>query len=128
MDTIFLMRDFLNLCKLYNIDVDVYHLVKQRLFIGSIVAFFEGFVSLVALMYEEASCLVKVGHHTGMSYLWTAIFYQAFEPLLHRLRSRLSGLMLPGLPQRPSLVMSPYADDVSVLVRDQRDVHVPGSS
>ena len=35
--------------------------------------------------------------------------------------------MLTGMPQRPPLVVSAYADDVSVLIRSQRDVeHLVG--
>lgn len=37
-------------------------------------------------------------------------------------RSGLSGSLLPGLPQNPRLVVSAYADDVHVFVRDQRHV------
>ena len=32
------------------------------------------------------------------------------------------GILLPGLPQRPPLVLSAYADDINVFIRDQADV------
>ncbi|KAJ3586493.1 hypothetical protein NHX12_012891, partial [Muraenolepis orangiensis] len=52
-----------------------------------------------------------------------ALYSLAIEPLLCRLRSKLSGLSLPascGLECPPTL--SAYADDVSIFVSSQRDV------
>ena len=90
-------------------------------------------MSLLGLLYKEAFCLVKVGG--GLSCpvqvqrgirqgcpISGQLYSLAIEPLLVSLRSRLSGIMLPGLPQRPSLVVSAYADDINVIVRDERDV------
>uniref|UniRef100_A0A8C2X602 Reverse transcriptase domain-containing protein n=1 Tax=Cyclopterus lumpus TaxID=8103 RepID=A0A8C2X602_CYCLU len=149
MDNIFLMRDLLDLCKVYNVDVGVVSLDQEKafdrvdhVFLFSTLRAFgfgEGFVSLLGLMYKEVSCLVKVGGalscpaqvQRGIRQgcpISGQLYSIAIEPLLHRLRSRLSGLMLPGLPQRPSLVVSAYADDVNVFVKDQRDVDVLGST
>ena len=149
MDNIFLMRDLLDLCKLYNIDVGVISLDQEKAFdrvdhgflFSTLRAFGfgEGFVSLLGLMYKEASCLLKVGGALSCPVqvqrgirqgcpISGQLYSIVIEPLLNRLRSRLSGLMLPGLPQRPSLVVSAYADDVNVFVKDQRDVNILGSS
>ncbi|KAJ3587993.1 hypothetical protein NHX12_011587, partial [Muraenolepis orangiensis] len=54
---------------------------------------------------------------------WRPLYSLAIEPLLCRLRSKLSGLSLPascGLECPPTL--SAYADDVSIFVSSQRDV------
>ncbi|KAF7642537.1 hypothetical protein LDENG_00256290 [Lucifuga dentata] len=51
------------------------------------------------------------------------LYSLAIEPLLCRLRDRLSGFSLPGSSQSsPPLVVSAYADDVNILVQNQRDV------
>ncbi|KAJ3605708.1 hypothetical protein NHX12_027752 [Muraenolepis orangiensis] len=52
-----------------------------------------------------------------------ALYSLAIEPLLCRLRNKLSGLSLPascGLERPPTL--SAYADDVSIFVSSQRDI------
>lgn len=46
----------------------------------------------------------------------------AIEPLLCRLRSRLSGLSLLELAQSPPVVVSAYAVDVTVFIQNHRDV------
>ena len=143
MDNIFLMRDLLDVCKLYSIDLAIISLDQEKAFdrfdhgflFSTLRAFGfgEGFVSLLGLLYKEAFCLVKVGG--GLSCpvqvqrgirqgcpISGQLYSLAIEPLLVSLRSRLSGIMLPGLPQRPSLVVSAYADDINVIVRDERDV------
>lgn len=41
----------------------------------------------------------------------------AFEPLLRRLRSRLSGSAQPGTQHNLTLIVSNYADEINVFVR-----------
>ena len=118
MDNIFLMRDLLDVCKLYSIDVGIISLDQEKAFdrvdhgflFSTLRAFGfgEGFVALLGLLDKEAFCLVKVGG--GLSCpvqvqrgirqgcpISGQLYSLAIEPLLNRLRSRLSGLMLPGL-------------------------------
>ncbi|TWW81732.1 Transposon TX1 uncharacterized 82 kDa protein ORF 1 [Takifugu flavidus] len=71
------------------------------------------------------SCPVSVQQKTGMRQgcpISGQLYSLAIEPLLNNLRTRLSGLLLPSLPERPQLVVSAYADDINVFVRDQGDV------
>ncbi len=143
MDNLFLMRDLFDVCKLYNIDIGIISLDQEKAFdrvdhrflfatLRSF-GFGDGFMSLLNLLYKDTFCLLKVGG--GLSCpvqvqrgirqgcpISGLLYSLAIEPLLSRLRSRLSGLMFPGLSQRPSLVISAYADDISVFIRDQRDV------
>lgn len=69
------------------------------------------------------SCSIKVqrGIRQGCS-ISGQLYSLAIELLLAVPRAKLSGVILPGLSHRPQLVMSAYADDISVYVRDQRDV------
>ena len=48
------------------------------------------------------------------------LYALSIEPLLHKLRSSLSGLILPGFSGRH--VLSAYADDVIILLRTQEDI------
>lgn len=46
----------------------------------------------------------------------------AIEPLLAWLRQKLRGFNLPGLSNERSLVVSAYADDGSVFLKDKEDI------
>jgi len=85
--------------------------------------FGEGFISLVGLLYNEVFCVVKVGG--GLSCpvkiqrgirqgcpISGQLYSVAIEPLLHKVRSTLTGILLPGLSHRPPLVVSAYANDL----------------
>ena len=143
MDNLFLMRDLIDVCKLYSFDTGVFSLDQEKAFdrvdhgflFGTLRAFGfgGGFLSLLSLLYTDACFLVKVGG--GLSCpvrvgrgirqgcpISGQLYSLVIEPLLCRLRARLTGLRLPGLPQRPPLVLSAYADDISVLIRNQGDV------
>ena len=122
MDNIFLMRDLLDVCKLYNIDVGVISLDQEKAFdrvdhdflFSTLRAFGfgEGFVSLLGLLYKEAFCLVKVcgglscpvqvqrGIRQGCP-ISGQLYSLAIEPLLSSLRSRLSGLCYRGCLSGP---------------------------
>ena len=143
MDNLFLMRDLVDVCKLYSFDTGVFSLDQEKAFdrvdhgflFGTLRAFGfgGGFLSLLGLLYKDACCLVKVGGalscpvRVGMGIrqgcpISGQLYSLVIEPLLCRLRSRLTGLRLPGLPQRPPLVLSAYADDISVIIRNQGEV------
>ena len=87
----------------------------------------------MGLLYSGAECLVKVGR--GLSRPVPAqrgirqgcpisgqLYSLAFEPLLCRLKSRLSGFSLSGTQHNLPLIVSTYADDLNVFVRDQGDI------
>ncbi|KAG7472947.1 hypothetical protein JOB18_022766 [Solea senegalensis] len=97
------------------------------------------FLSWVQLLYSEACCVLKVGG--GLSRpipvrrgirqgcpISGQLYSITIEPLLRRLRSRLGGLVLAELGQSPPVVVSAYADDVNVFIKDQRDAQELESS
>ena len=71
MDNLFLVRDVFDVCKLYNVDIGILSLDQEKAFdrvdhgflFSTLKAFGfgEGFISWVGLLYEGASCMVKVG-------------------------------------------------------------------
>uniref|UniRef100_A0A3P9LKP2 Reverse transcriptase domain-containing protein n=1 Tax=Oryzias latipes TaxID=8090 RepID=A0A3P9LKP2_ORYLA len=143
MDNLFLVRDLFDVCKHCDTSVGLLSLDQEKAFdrvdhsylFSALRAFGFGefFTSLLALLYKEAFCLVKIGG--GLSRpvmvqrgirqgcpLSGQLYAIAIEPFLHRLRTRLIGLMLPEMSHKPSLVVSAYADDVTVFVRHQADI------
>ena len=55
----------------------------------------------------------------GLSGLLYAI---SIEPLLVMLRARLGTIAAPGIPQAPTVSLTAYADDVTVMLQSQEDV------
>ncbi|KAJ3605666.1 hypothetical protein NHX12_027711 [Muraenolepis orangiensis] len=144
MDNIFFMRDVMDVCRAHGVNVGVVSLDQEKafdrvdhLYLFSALRAYgigEGFLAWVGLLYNGAQCLVKMG--AGLSRpipvqrgirqgcpISGQLYSLAIEPLLCRLRSKLSGLSLPascGLECPPTL--SAYADDISIFVSSQRDV------
>ena len=130
-------------CKLYSFDIGVFSLNQEKAFdrvdhgflFSTLRAFGFGgvFLSLLGLLYTDACCLVKVGGGVSCPVkvrqvrirqgcpISGQLYSLAIEPFLCRLRSKMQGILLPGLPQRPPLVLSAYADDINVFIRDQAD-------
>lgn len=145
MDNLHLMRDIIDICKSCDFSIGLLSLDQEKAFdrvdhtflFSTLKAFGfgEGFISWVQLLYREASVLVKVGGGLSRPISVTRgirqgcpasgqLYSLAVEPLLARLRSRLTGLSLPGLSQSPPLVVSAYADDITVFIRSQGDIGV----
>ena len=145
MDNIFLIRDVLNVCNDYDLDLGVVSLDQQKAFdrldhnylfsVLEAFGFGEGFRSWLGLLYTGATCMVKVGG--GLSRpisvqrgirqgcpLSGQLYSLAIEPLISRLRNRIKGLSLPGMLSSPPLTVTAYADDVNVFIQDQGDVQV----
>uniref|UniRef100_A0A3Q3ERM5 Reverse transcriptase domain-containing protein n=1 Tax=Labrus bergylta TaxID=56723 RepID=A0A3Q3ERM5_9LABR len=144
MDNVFLIRDVIDVCKIYNLNVGIVSLDQEKAFdrvdhsyLFSALRSFgfgDGFVSLVGLLYQDAQCLVKMG--AGLSRpipvrrgirqgcpISGQLYSLAIEPLLCRLRGRLSGLSLPAacsIECPPTI--SAYADDVNIFISNQGDV------
>lgn len=73
------------------------------------------------------SALFKVERGVRQGCALSAMLYAlSIKPLLHRIRSVVSGPTLPGF--NTAHVLSTYADDVIVLVRAQKDVDGVGKS
>ncbi len=50
------------------------------------------------------------------------LYSLAIEPLIHRLRMHLSGLLFPGC--KKVFKLSAYADGIAVLVNEQNDINI----
>uniref|UniRef100_A0A4W6F6F5 Reverse transcriptase domain-containing protein n=1 Tax=Lates calcarifer TaxID=8187 RepID=A0A4W6F6F5_LATCA len=144
MDNIFLIRDVIDVCKCHNVNIGIVSLDQEKAFdrvnhsylFSTLRAFGfgDGFVSWLGLLYCNAQCLVKIG--AGLSRpisvqrgirqgcpISGQLYSLAIEPLLCRLRDRLSGFSLPGsCGFERSLILSAYADDINIFVSNQEDV------
>lgn len=142
MDNLFLLRDIIDICKLYEIDVGIISLDQEKAFdrvdcflFSTLRAFGfgENVISLLGLLYNEVFCVVKVGG--GLSCPVTVkrgirqgspisgqLYAIAIEPLLHKVCFTLTGVILPGVSNHPCLVISAYADDINVFIKNPNDI------
>ncbi len=97
--------------------------------------FGDGFISWVNLLYNEAECMVKIdgglsvpikvkrGIRQGCP-LSGQLYSLVIEPLLCKLRERLTGLHIEGSNNLNDVKLSAYADDVTVIIRNSEDIKV----
>lgn len=52
------------------------------------------------------------------------LYSSVIEPFLNKLRDSLTRFSLPGLSQSPPIVVSAYADDINIFIKNQRDIEV----
>uniref|UniRef100_A0A3Q3B436 Reverse transcriptase domain-containing protein n=1 Tax=Kryptolebias marmoratus TaxID=37003 RepID=A0A3Q3B436_KRYMA len=95
--------------------------------------FSEGLIAKMQVLYSGAESLLKingglcapfrVGRGVRQGCALSGMLYAlSLEPLLQKLRSSIRGLVLPGFSS--NMVLSAYADDVVVFIKDQRDVSI----
>ncbi len=95
--------------------------------------FGDNFISCIKLLYAGASCMIKVAGglslpvniHRGIRQgcpLSGQLYSLVIEPLLCRLRTQLTGLEVNTLNGKHSFKLSAYADDVTVLIKNNSDV------
>ena len=142
-DNLFLIRDVLDISNFQEIDVGVISIDQQKAFdmvhheflFSTLRAFGigQGFMSWVKLLYSRTTCMVKIrgglsrpiqvkrGIRQGCP-LSGMLYNLSIEPLLCRLRSKLTGLCLSGLQQSSPITVSAYADDVTIFIKTQEDI------
>ncbi len=136
MDNLFLLRDAVDLSFKENINMGFLSIDQEKAFARvdhgylfsalSSFGFGERFISWVKLLYRDVSVLVKVGGGLSASVpvkigirqgcpLSGQLNSIAIEPLLRRLRRDLKGFSIPNYFNYNKIVLSAYADDVTVL-------------
>ena len=92
--------------------------------------FGDGFLSWVELLYTGASCMIKAGGGLSVPVLVSRgirqgcplsgqLYSLAVDPFLCLLKKKLSSLQFQG----SSVKLSAYADDISLVIRHEHDVH-----
>lgn len=131
MDNLFLVRDIVDICNGFNVNVGFTALDQEKAFdrvdhnylfnVLKVFGFGETFLNLIQLLYNGASCMVKIGGTLSRPIpilrgirqgcpLSGQLYSLAIEPLLFRLRERLSGFNVPGLSLDSRMSLSAYAD------------------
>ena len=142
LDNLFLIRDVFDLSNMLGFNIGLISLDQEKAFdrvdhnflFAVLKAFGLGdiFSHWIEVLYKDAFCVVKVGGgltrpvpvKRGIRQgcpISGQLYSLAIEPLLAWIRKKVKGLSLPG-PSGGSLVVSAYADDVNVLLRDTADV------
>ncbi|KAI3359137.1 hypothetical protein L3Q82_002592 [Scortum barcoo] len=95
--------------------------------------FSPGFIAKIRVLYCDIASVLKINGGLSAPFrvqrgirqgccLSGMLYSLAIEPLLHKLRNKLSGVYVPGCDV--SFKLSAYADDVVALVNSQKDIDI----
>lgn len=140
-DNIVLIRDLLEIAKLFGLKMGIISIDQEKAFdrveheylwqTMMAFGFTSGFINKIKTLYFDVQSVLKVngvlstpfqvqrGIRQGCA-LSGMLYSLAFEPFLHKLRSVLQGVILPGCNM--PLKLSAYADDLVVMVDNQQDI------
>ncbi|KAJ3588687.1 hypothetical protein NHX12_009541 [Muraenolepis orangiensis] len=142
-DNVHLIRDVLEVSSSLGINTGLISLDQEKAFdrvehsflwkVMEKFGFSAGFIAKIKVLYNKIESVLKFngglcapfrvcrGVRQGCA-LSGMLYALSLEPLLNKIRSKLQGLFLPGL--NGNMVLSVYADDVVVFVRDQKDTDI----
>ncbi|KAJ3587905.1 hypothetical protein NHX12_011500, partial [Muraenolepis orangiensis] len=142
-DNVHLIRDVLEVSSSLDINTGLISLDQEKAFdrvehsflwkVMEKFGFSAGFIAKIKVLYNKIESVLKFngglcapfrvcrGVRQGCA-LSGMLYALSLEPLLSKIRSKLQGLFLPGL--NGNMVLSVYADDVVVFVRDQKDTDI----
>ncbi|KAJ3606743.1 hypothetical protein NHX12_026262 [Muraenolepis orangiensis] len=140
-DNVHLIRDVLEVSSSLDINTGLISLDQEKAFdrvehsflwkVMEKFGFSAGFIAKIKVLYNKIESVLKFngglcapfrvcrGVRQGCA-LSGMLYALSLEPLLSKIRSKLQGLFLPGF--NGNMVLSVYADDVVVFVRDQNDI------
>lgn len=142
MDNLFLTRDVIDMSAFLEVDLGLLSIDKEKAFdrvdhvylFKTLKAFGVGdsFISWVKLLYSGAAVVLKVGGRLSRPVtalrgirqgcpLSGQLYSLSIKPLLNKLRHGLVGLEMEN---KCCVVLSAYADDVTVFIKQQKDVEV----
>ncbi len=143
MDNLHLIRDVVDYAHCKDVSMGLLSLDQEKAFDRvdhgflfdtlNAFGFGEKFISRIKLLYSEAKCMIKMGGGLSVPInvkrgirqgcpLSGQLYSIVIEPLLCKLRRELMGLQVN--PLNCSIKLSAYADDVTVIIRDQSDIQV----
>ncbi|KAJ4946632.1 hypothetical protein JOQ06_024295, partial [Pogonophryne albipinna] len=139
-DNVHLIRDVLEVSSSLGINTGLISLDQEKAFDRVVHSFLwkvmekfgfsAGFIAKIKVLYNKIESVLKFngglcapfrvcrGVRQGCA-LSGMLYALSLEPLLNKIRSKLQGLFLPGFSG--GMVLSAYADDVIVFIRDQKD-------
>ncbi len=140
-DNIVLIRDLLEISKLFDLKMGIVSIDQEKAFDRvehkylweTLIAFgfTPGFINKIKTLYFNVQSVLKINGVLSAPFqvqrgirqgcpLSGMLYSLAFEPLLHKLRSVLQGVILPGC--NIPLKLSAYADDLVIMVDNQQDI------
>lgn len=144
-DNLFLVRDIITTSRIHSIDLGLFSLDQEKAFdkvshmymLKTLKAFGfgEGFASYISLLYKDVYSMLKINGSLTRQFpvsrgirqgcpLSGLLYSLAIEPLLGHLRKHLTGITAPGCPLSPPVKLTAYADDVTVVIRNDNDIAV----
>uniref|UniRef100_A0A672HUD6 Reverse transcriptase domain-containing protein n=1 Tax=Salarias fasciatus TaxID=181472 RepID=A0A672HUD6_SALFA len=142
-DNVHLIRDVLEVSSSLDIDAGLISVDQEKAFdrvehsflwrVMESFGFSAGFIAKIQVLYRDIESVLKIngslcapfrvcrGVRQGCA-LSGMLYALSLEPLLSKLRSSLQGLLLPGFSE--SMILSAYADDLIVFIRNQGDVDI----
>uniref|UniRef100_A0AAQ4RMD0 Reverse transcriptase domain-containing protein n=1 Tax=Gasterosteus aculeatus aculeatus TaxID=481459 RepID=A0AAQ4RMD0_GASAC len=139
-DNVYLIRDVLEVSSSLGNNTGLISLDQEKAFdrvehnflwkVMQSFGFSAGFIAKIKVLYRDIESVLKIngslcapfrvyrGVRQGCA-LSGMLYTLSLEPLLGKIRSSLEGLVLPGFSRR--MILSAYADDVVVFIKDQRD-------
>uniref|UniRef100_A0A3B5PV23 Reverse transcriptase domain-containing protein n=1 Tax=Xiphophorus maculatus TaxID=8083 RepID=A0A3B5PV23_XIPMA len=142
-DNVYLIRDILEVSSSLGLQTGLISLDQEKAFdrvehdflwkVMRRFGFGEGFIAKIQVMYSDIESVLKIngslcapfrvcrGVRQGCA-LSGMLYALSLEPLLLKIRSEIHGLVLPGFNNK--LILSAYADDVVVFIKDQHDVNI----
>ena len=140
-DNVFLIRDILEVSSSFGLDAGLLSLDQEKAFdrvehqyLWKLMERFglsPGFIAMIKVMYEDAESVLKIngelsrpfkvcrGIRQGCS-MSGMLYAISIEPLLHKIRSCISGVVVPMVETR--YVLSAYADDLIVFIQKQVEI------
>ncbi len=140
-DNIVLIRDLLEISKLFDLKMGIVSMDQEKAFDRvehkylweTLIAFgfTPGFINKIKTLYFNVQSVLKINGVLSAPFqvqrgirqgcpLSGMLYSLAFKPLLHKLRSVLQGMTLPGC--NIPLKLSAYADDLVIMVDNQQDI------
>ncbi|KAJ4923075.1 hypothetical protein JOQ06_027811 [Pogonophryne albipinna] len=142
-DNVHLIRDVLEVSSSLGINTGLISLDQEKAFdrvehsflwkVMEKFWFSAGFIAKIKVLYNKIESVLKFngglcapfrvcrGVRQGCA-LSGMLYALSLEPLLNKIRSKLQGLFLPGFGG--GMVLSAYADDIIVFIRDQKDTDI----
>lgn len=140
-DNISFIRDIFDLAKMKEFDVGLISLDQEKAFdrvehqylLDTLEAFgfIKDFVDKIKVLYNDTESVIKVNGGLSAPFklkggvrqgcpLSGMLYSVAIEPFLHKVRENINGLCL--LSSSKNVSLSAYADDIVVLISDQKDI------
>ncbi|KAJ4946299.1 hypothetical protein JOQ06_023967, partial [Pogonophryne albipinna] len=142
-DNVHLIRDVLEVSSSLGINTGLISLDQEKAFdrvehsflwkVMEKFGFSAGFIAKIKVLYNKIESVLKFngglcapfrvcrGVRQGCA-LSGMLYALSLEPLLNKIRSKLQGLFLPGFGG--GMVLSAYADDIIVFIRDKKDTDI----